>query len=48
MNGESRKDFAVALLSFAAGAVIAAVLGNSATRSKVTEGTRKLLKKAQK
>ena len=42
MNGESRKDFAVALASFAVGAVIAAILGNSKAREKLVEGSKKL------
>lgn len=42
MNGESRKNFAVALASFAIGAVIAGVLGNSKARGKLVEGSKKL------
>jgi hypothetical protein len=48
LNGESRKDIAVAFVSFGAGAVIAALLGNSATRAKLTDGTRKLLRITEK
>jgi hypothetical protein len=44
MSGESRKSIAVALFSFAAGATLAAVLGNSTTRSKLSEGSKKLLR----
>lgn len=42
MNGESRKNFAVALASFAVGAVIAGVLGNSKAREKIVEAGKKL------
>jgi len=44
MSGESRRSFAVAVFSFAAGAVLAAVLGNSETRNKLSEGSKKLLR----
>ncbi len=42
MNGESKKSFAVALASFAVGAVIVGVLGNSKAREKLAEAGRKL------
>ncbi|MGA8857984.1 MAG: hypothetical protein WB643_12580 [Candidatus Bathyarchaeia archaeon] len=42
MNGESKRNFAVALASFAVGAVIAGVLGNSKTREKLVEASKKL------
>ncbi|MGD0175648.1 MAG: hypothetical protein ABSC50_02355 [Candidatus Bathyarchaeia archaeon] len=42
MNGESRRSFAVALASFAIGAVVAGVLGNSKTREKLVEVSKKL------
>lgn len=48
MNGESRKSFAVALAVFAMGATIAAVLGNSKARQKITEHSKKLLHRAEK
>jgi hypothetical protein len=42
MNG-SRKQFTVALVSFAIGAVLAGVLGNSQARGKLFDGSRKLV-----
>ncbi|MGA2785223.1 MAG: hypothetical protein ABSF09_11055 [Candidatus Bathyarchaeia archaeon] len=48
MSGDSRKSFAVAFAAFAIGATIAAVLGNSNTREKITEQGKKLLKRADK
>lgn len=48
MNGESRKDFAVALVSFAIGAAIAGVLGNSKAREKLVEGSKKLVENFRK
>jgi hypothetical protein len=42
MNGDSKRSFAVALASFAIGAVIAGVLGNSKTREKLVEAGKKL------
>ena len=42
MNGESKRSFAVALASFAVGAVVAGVLGNSKTREKLVEASKKL------
>jgi len=42
MSGESRRSFAVALASFAIGAVVAGVLGNSKTREKLLEASKKL------
>jgi hypothetical protein len=47
LNGESRKNFAVALASFAFGAVLAGVLGNSDMRAKLVEGGKKLLRKVE-
>jgi hypothetical protein len=44
MNGESKRSFAVAVVSFTVGAILASVLGNSATRSKLTEGSKKFLR----
>jgi hypothetical protein len=43
MNGETRKDFAVALVSFAIGAVIASVLGSSKARESLAEGSRRFV-----
>jgi fructose-1,6-bisphosphatase/inositol monophosphatase family enzyme len=55
MNGDSRRNFAVALASFAAGAAVAAVLGNPKAREKLTahgkraaERSKKLLRRAEK
>jgi len=42
MNGDSKRSFAVALASFAVGAVIAGVLGNPKTREKLVEASKKL------
>jgi len=42
MNGQFKKQFAVALVSLAVGAVIASVLGNSKAREKLVEGSKKL------
>jgi hypothetical protein len=47
MNGDTRKSFTVALVAFAAGATIAAVLGNSKARNKIAEHGKKLLKRAE-
>ncbi len=47
MNGESKRSFALALASFAIGAVIAGVLGNSATRQQITRAGKKLAKRAR-
>ena len=47
MNGESRKDFAVALASFAVGAVVAGVLGNTRTREKLLEASKKLVRRQE-
>jgi hypothetical protein len=43
MSAESRKQFTVALASFAIGAVVAGVLGNSKAREKLLDGSRKLV-----
>ena len=55
MNGDSRRSFAVALASFAVGAVVATVLGNSEAREKLVqhgkkaaERSKKLLNRAEK
>jgi len=47
MNGESKKQFAVALASFAVGAVLASILGNATARGKLLEGSKKLLQKVK-
>jgi hypothetical protein len=43
MNGESKKQFALALASFAVGAAIAAILGNSKAREKLVEGSKNFI-----
>jgi hypothetical protein len=48
MNGESKRSFALALASFAIGAVVAGVLGNPETRAKISEGSKNLAKKTRK
>ena len=55
MNGDSRRNFAVALVSFAVGATVAAVLGNPKAREKLAEHgkraaerSKKLLRRAEK
>ncbi len=47
MNGESRKEVAVAIASFAIGAVVAGVLGNSKARERIAAVSRKLAQKAE-
>lgn len=47
MNGESRKEVAVAIASFAIGAVVAGVLGNSKARERITAVSKKLAQKAE-
>lgn len=42
MNGNTKREFSLALASFAIGAVIAGVLGNSKARDKLVEGSKKL------
>jgi hypothetical protein len=42
MSKESRRSFTVALASFAVGALVASVLGNSKTREKLLEAGKKL------
>ena len=48
MNGESKRTFALALLSFAIGAVLAGVLGNPKTRARIAEGSRDLAKRTRR
>jgi hypothetical protein len=48
LNGESKRSFAVAIASFAIGAVLAGVLGNPKTRARITEGSRSLAKKTKR
>jgi uncharacterized membrane protein YoaK (UPF0700 family) len=45
MNGKS-KQFALAIASFAVGAVLAGVLGNDQARTKLVEGSKKYLQKS--
>ena len=42
MNGNSKREFGLALASFAIGAVLVGVLGNSKAREKLLEGSKKL------
>jgi len=48
MNGESKKSFALALASFAIGAVVVGVFGNTTVRTKISEGGKTLVKKTKK
>ena len=48
MNGESRRSFALALASFAIGAVLAGVLGNPKNREWMTEGSKNLAKRTRR
>jgi hypothetical protein len=48
MNGESKRSFALALASFAIGAVLVGVLGNPKTRAKISEGSRNLVKRTKR
>jgi hypothetical protein len=43
MNGESRKQVLVAVVSLAVGAAVAGVLSNSKARGKLVEGSKKLV-----
>ena len=47
MNGESRKKLAVVLASFAIGATVAAVLGSPTAREKLTEQSKRLLRRVE-
>ncbi len=47
MNGESRKELAVAIASFAIGALVAGVLGNSKARERLAAVSKKLAQKAE-
>jgi uncharacterized membrane protein YoaK (UPF0700 family) len=47
MNGNTRKEFAVALASFAVGAVVAGVLGNTRTRERLLEVSKKLVRRQE-
>ena len=55
LNGESRRNFALAVASFAVGAAVVAVLGNAKTREKLAvhgkkaaERSRRFLSRAEK
>jgi hypothetical protein len=43
MNGENKKQFALALASFAVGAVVAGLLGNSKMREQLAEGSKNFI-----
>ncbi len=45
MNGESKKEFALAIASFAIGAAIASVLGNSKARERLATLSKKFTQK---
>ena len=48
MNGESKRNFALALASFAIGAVVVGVLGNPKTRAKISESGKNLVRTTKK
>ena len=48
MNGESKRSFALAIVSFTVGAVLATVLGNPKTRAKIAERSRNLAKRTKR
>ena len=48
MNGEARRSFALAVTSFAVGAVVAAILGNSKTREKLAEHGKRAAERGKK
>jgi len=48
MNGESRRSFALAIASFAVGAVLASVLGNPKARARLADGSRNLAKRTRR
>jgi len=48
MNGEFRRSFAVAVASFAVGAIVVAVLGNAKTREKIAEHGKKAAERGRK
>jgi len=48
MNGQFRKQFAVAIVSLAVGAAVAGVLSNSNARDKILEGSKKLVENFRK
>jgi hypothetical protein len=48
MNGESKRSFTLAIVSFAIGAVVVGVLGNPKTREKISESSKNLIKRTKK
>jgi hypothetical protein len=48
MNGESRKQVLVAVVSLAVGAAVAGVLSDSKARGKLVEGSKKLVENFRK
>jgi len=48
MNGESKRSFALALASFAMGAIVVGVLGNPEVRAKISESSKGLVKRTMK
>jgi len=43
MSGQSKRSLALALASFAAGVMVAGVLGNPKTLARITEGSKDLV-----
>ena len=48
MNGESKRNFALALASFAIGALVVSVFGNPKTRAKISESGKNLVNRTKK
>jgi hypothetical protein len=48
LNGEFRRSFALAVVCFAVGAVVVAVLGNSKTRAKIAEHGKRAAERGKK
>jgi uncharacterized membrane protein YqgA involved in biofilm formation len=48
MNGESKRSFTLAVVSFAIGAVVAGVLSNPKTLEKISESSKNLVKRTKK
>jgi len=48
MNGESKRSFALALASFAMGAIIVGVLGNPEVRARISDSSKSLVERTMK
>ena len=48
MNGDSRRSFALAIASFAAGATVAVILGNPKARGKLAEHGKRVADRSKK